>query len=173
MASRRKIDQIMAKYNLVSSYIKHHPKRQRTKCNEDELPNIACEAFSTIPYSLNRINIFHTDRGNEFKNKLIDSIIETFNLKRSLSAKGAPLDNTVIESTNHILKTEFIKPYGSFSSLEELKVLLWDYVHWCNNERIHGILGYMTPIQCRKQHNQFSSQNIVYAASLKNCTKKC
>lgn len=131
------------------------------------------EAITTIPYNLNRINIFHTDRGNEFKNKLIDDVIKNFNLKRSLSAKGTPLDNAVIESTNHILKTEFIKPHGNFSSLEELKILLWDYVHWYNHERLHGSLNYVSPIQYRRQYEQTTDANIIYATSLKNCTKKC
>ena len=131
------------------------------------------EAINTIPYNLNRINIFHTDRGNEFKNKLIDNVIKNFNLKRSLSTKGTPLDNAVIESTNHILKTEFIKPHGEFSSLKELKTLLYDYIHWYNYERLHGSLDYISPIQYRRQNEQVADANIVYAASLKNCTKKC
>ena len=131
------------------------------------------EAINTIPYNLNRINIFHTDRGNEFKNKLIDDIIKNFNLKRSLSAKGTPLDNAVIESTNHILKTEFIKPHGEFSSLKELKTLLYDYVHWYNYERLHGSLDYVSPIQYRRQNEQVADANIIYTTSLKKCTKKC
>jgi len=130
------------------------------------------EAFESISYPLDRINIFHTDRGSEFKNKLIDDVIERYNLKRSLSNKGTPLDNAVIESTNHILKTEFIYQH-KFNSLEELQLLLFDYVHWYNYERIHSALNYVSPIQYRKQNNQLTDANIVYANSLKNCTKKC
>lgn len=33
---------------------------------------IVYKAFSKIPYDLSRINIFQTDRGNEFKNKMIE-----------------------------------------------------------------------------------------------------
>ena len=40
-------------------------------------------------------------------------------------------------------------------------------------ERIHGVLGYMPPIQYRKQHSQFADANIAYTNSLKNRTKKC
>ena len=129
-------------------------------------------AFESIRYPLNRINIFHTDRGSEFKNQLIDDVIEKYNLKRSLSNKGTPLDNAVIESTNHILKTEFIYQH-KFNSLEELQFFLSDYVHWYNYERIHSALNYVSPIQYRRQNNQLADANIVYANSLKNCTKKC
>ncbi|PUU87934.1 MAG: integrase catalytic subunit, partial [Halanaerobium sp.] len=32
----------------------------------------------------------HTDRGNEFKNKAIDDILDRFDIERSLSNKGCP-----------------------------------------------------------------------------------
>lgn len=138
----------------------------------EKTAELVYRAINSIPYNLNRIRIFHTDRGNEFKNKLIDDVISNFNLKRSLSNKGTPLDNAVIESTNHILKTEFTKPHGVFSSLEELSVLLYDYVHWYNYDRIHGTINYLSPIQYRRLHEE-PDVKIVYADSFKNCVKKC
>lgn len=140
---------------------------------KNKTAELVYEAIGSISYNLNRINIFHTDRGNEFKNKLIDDVIEKYDFTRSLSNKGTPLDNAVIESTNHILKTEFIKPHGMFSSLEELRILLWDYVYWYNCKRLHGSLNYLSPIQYRQQYEQTIDANIVYANSLKSCTKKC
>ncbi len=108
-------------------------------------------AFSRVSYPLSAINIFHTDRGNEFKNKLIEDVINTFNIKHSLSAKGTPLDNAVNESTNHILKTEFVYQ-NKFASLENLQLELFDYIHWYNNIRIHGSIDYMAPTAYRKVH---------------------
>jgi putative transposase len=29
-------------------------------------------AFATVPYNFHRLELFHTDRGSEFKNKLIN-----------------------------------------------------------------------------------------------------
>lgn len=130
------------------------------------------KAFESISYPLSRINIFHTDRGSEFKNQLIDDVIEKYDLKRSLSKKGTPLDNAVIESTNHILKTEFIHQHH-FTSLTELQLLLFDYVHWYNCKRIHSAIDYMTPIDYRRRHEALIDTNVVYTTSLKNCTKKC
>ena len=51
---------------------------------------------STI--NLSKIKIFHTDRGNEFKNKIIDEVLKVFNIERSLSKKGCPYDNAVAEA---------------------------------------------------------------------------
>lgn len=48
-------------------------------------------AFSSVKHNLNRLELFHTDRGSEFKNKLIDEALETFGIARSLSEKGTHL----------------------------------------------------------------------------------
>lgn len=108
-------------------------------------------AFSKIKTNLSKIQLFHTDRGSEFKNKLIESILDTFKIKRSLSMKGCPYDNAVAEATFKVFKTEFINNY-IFDSLENLKMLLWDYINWYNNFRIHGTLGYLTPSEYKKRH---------------------
>ena len=108
-------------------------------------------AFSTLQGNLKDITLFHTDRGNEFKNKIIDDVLNTFSIERSLSFKGCPYDNAVAEATYKILKTEFIRN-REFCTLEELKLELDDYIHWYNNHRIHGTLNYMTPKAYKSRH---------------------
>jgi putative transposase len=107
------------------------------------------KVFSSIKTNLSNIKIFHTDRGNEFKNKFIDEILETFNIERSLSMKGCPYDNAVAEATFKIIKTEFVKN-TVFNTLEELQLKFYDYVNWFNNHRIHSSLGYLTPHQFKQ-----------------------
>lgn len=104
------------------------------------------DAFLSSSVNLSKIRIFHTDRGCEFKNKIIDELISTFGIRRSLSHKGCPYDNAVSEATYKIFKTEFAMN-KTFASLDELKFQLADYVHWFNNSRIHGSLGYLTPVE--------------------------
>lgn len=104
------------------------------------------KAFSTVKGNLGDIGMFHTDRGSEFKNSIIDDALATFDISRSLSHKGCPYDNAVAEATFKIIKTEFI--YGqNFDTLEQLQVQFSDYVNWFNNFRIHGSLGYLTPVE--------------------------
>jgi len=101
-------------------------------------------AFYSVQSDLRQINIFHTDRGSEFKNQVVDQIVNAFGIGRSLSAKGTPYDNAVAESMNNIVKTEFT--FGRrFEDLDEFKLYWFDYVNWYNNIRIHGSLGYLTP----------------------------
>lgn len=109
------------------------------------------KAFASIKINLKRISLFHTDRGNEFKNKLIEDVLETFDIKRSLSMKGCPYDNAVAEATFKIIKTEFVRNYH-FENLEELNVELTNYVNWFNKKRIHSTLGYLSPFEYKVAH---------------------
>ena len=90
----------------------------------------------------------NTDRGNDFKNRIIEEALETFDIKRSLSHKGCPYDNAVAEATYKIIKTEFAFN-KRFENLRELERELFDYVNWYNNVRIHSSLDYKTPVEYR------------------------
>lgn len=116
---------------------------------KNKTAELVYKAFSRIKTDLNNINIFHTDRGNEFKNKIIDEVLKTFNIERSLSKKGCPYDNAVAEATYKIIKTEFAFN-RIFENFEELEIELFDYVNWYNNIRVHSSLNYLSPIEYKK-----------------------
>ena len=118
---------------------------------EHKTAELVKAAFQSVKGSLEEIRLFHTDRGNEFKNQTIEELPETFHIERSLSHKGCPYDNAVAEATFKIIKTEFVWN-ETFADLTELKLKLWDYVHWYNHHRIHSSLGYQTPVQYRQNN---------------------
>ena len=39
---------------------------------------------------------------------------------------------------------------AKFDTLEYLDLELFDYINWYNRQRLHGSLGYKTPIEMRK-----------------------
>lgn len=122
---------------------------------------------STVKINHSQMKIFHTDRGNEFKNKIIDEILDTFNIDRSLSMKGCPYDNGVAQATYKVIKTEFVNN-GSpssdqrepssitrewlFETEEQLGYEFADYVNWYNNHRIHSSLGYLSLVNYRENN---------------------
>ncbi|MGM0169704.1 hypothetical protein IGI39_004825 [Enterococcus sp. AZ135] len=106
-------------------------------------------AFFTIDRPLEQVKLFHTDRGSEYDNKLIDEILESFDIKRSLSKKGCPHDNAVAESTYKSVKIEFVYQH-QFESQSQLAIELFQYVYWWNHYRLHGSLNYQTPIGYRQ-----------------------
>ena len=205
IASKRKIGNIMKKYNLVSNYTLRRKKSRKGAVNNDITANVVDRAFDnrrryevvvsdltyikvagkwhylcllidlcgrkilgsavgtqknarlvesalySVQTDLRQINLFHTDRGSEFKNHVIEQVLTAFNISRSLSNKGNPFDNAVCESMYNIIKTEFIFE-REFADLDEFKLLWFDYVNWYNNVRIHGSLEYNTP---NEWHNGF------------------
>jgi len=113
-------------------------------------------AFAKVKVNLAHIQVFHTDRGSEFDNSLIDDLLATFGITRSLSLKGTPLDNAVAEATFKMIKAEFIYR-RFFLSDHQLALELADYVHWFNNIRLHGSLDYLSPSQFKQFSLSFLS----------------
>ena len=89
-------------------------------CGTNKNALLVMKAFSRIKKNLSDVQYFHTDRGNELKNRLIDEVLGVFDIKRSLSNKGTPYDNVVSEATFKAIKTEFVYQ-NSFKSLDELR----------------------------------------------------
>lgn len=106
------------------------------------------EAIQSIPYAMTKVKLFHSDRGKEFDNALIDEMLKAFGITRSLSKAGCPYDNAVAESTYRSFKLEFINQ-ENFRSLEELTLKTKYYVHWWNHHSIHSTLNYQTPMTKR------------------------
>ena len=97
------------------------------------------------------VQVFHTDRGGEFDNTRIDEPLDVFGIRRSLSCKGNPYDNAVVESTNRLLKKELVyrNHYTTTRAAEASD--LNDYVWWSDNQRLHSTLGYRSPKEFTEQ----------------------
>lgn len=80
----------------------------QVKSGPHKTAQLVFDAFASIPRRLQEVGIFHTDRGSEIKKKSIDTLLETFDITRSLSHKGTPYDNAVAETTYKTVKTEFV-----------------------------------------------------------------
>nr|WP_076850129.1 IS3 family transposase [Rubeoparvulum massiliense] len=106
------------------------------------------DSYLNSQVNLSKIKVFHTDRSNEFKNQLIDEVLEAFKIQRSLSSKAVHMTMLSLKLDKKIIKTEFVFN-RMFLSLEEIKNELEDYVNWHNHQRIHGALNYMTPVEYR------------------------
>ena len=56
----------------------------------------------------------------------------------------------MVESTNRLLKKELIYR-NRYTSLEQLRSDLNDYVWWFNNQRLHSTLEYRSPKELTEQ----------------------
>ena len=107
-------------------------------------------AFATLDFPPADVQVFHTDRGGEFDNTRIDEPLDVFGIKRSLPCKGNPYDNAVVESTNRLLKKELVYR-NHYTTIEQLRHDLNDYVWWSDNQRLHSTLGYRSPKEFTEQ----------------------
>ena len=105
-------------------------------------------AFATPGFPPTGIDVLRADRGSEFANPGIDDPLEAFDIRRSLSRKGDPYDNAVIEPANRILKKELVYR-RAFADLGQLRREPNPCVRWYNEERVHSTLGYMSPVEFR------------------------
>lgn len=94
---------VVGKWNYVCTVIDLHNREiigYSAGANKNAV--LVKTALLRCNYSLQDIKIFHSDRGNEFDNILIDDILKTFKIYRSISRKGNPFDNAVSEAYKRV-----------------------------------------------------------------------
>ena len=78
--------------------------------------------------------------------------MERYGLTRSMSAKGCSPDNAAAEGFFGRMKTESVYPeHWEKRTRDEVLVLIDEYIHWYNHERIKQSLGWMSPVQYRQK----------------------
>lgn len=77
--------------------------------------------------------------------------MDRYGLIRSTGAKGCSPDNAAAEGFFGRMKMESVHP-GRWEECarDEVLVLIDDYIHWYNHERIKRSLGWMGPVQYRQ-----------------------
>lgn len=95
--------------------------------------------------------ILHSDQGWQYQMVTYQKMLQENNITQSMSRKGNCLDNAVIENFFGILKSELYH-LKKYSSINQLKKDIDNYIHYYNNERISLSLKGMSPIQYRAHY---------------------
>lgn len=93
--------------------------------------------------------VFHSDQGIEYAAHEYGELVKAAGMTRSMSRKGTPLDNAVVESFFHSLKTELIHQVNFDDAIEATARTL-SYIEFYNRERLHSSLGYRAPMEYGK-----------------------
>lgn len=97
--------------------------------------------------------IFHSDRGFQYTSTIFKIKLEATKMKQSMSRVGKCIDNGPMEGFFGTLKSEMF--YGKkFSSLEELREKIIEYINFYNERRFQKKLGCLSPIEYRNQASQ-------------------
>lgn len=100
--------------------------------------------------------ILHSDQGWQYQMKAYQHLLKEKGIVQSMSRKGNCLDNAIIENFFGTLKSEMFYT-KKFTTIEELKKEIKEYIHYYNNDRIRLNLKGKSPVQYRT----LSYQNII------------
>ena len=93
--------------------------------------------------------IVHTDQGSQFTSGNFQAILHQYGAVSSVSRKGNPYDNAVMESFFGKFKAEKMNNY-ILKDYETAKEIAMDYVHmYYNSRRPHSSLNGLTPLEKR------------------------
>lgn len=109
------------------------------------------KAFKKIPDNTNLT--LHSDQGWQYQMKQYQYLLKQKGIKQSMSRKRNCLDNAIIENFFGTLKSElfYLKKY---TSINQLKQDIIDYINYYNNDRIKLNLKGMSPIKYRAHYYQ-------------------
>ena len=107
-------------------------------------------AFATLDFPLTDVQVFHADRGGEFDNTRIDELLDVFGIKGSLSRRGSPYGNAVVESTDRLLRKELVYR-NHYATVGQPRRGPDDCVWWSDDQRLHSTLGYRSPKEFTEQ----------------------
>lgn len=91
--------------------------------------------------------VHHSDRGVQYLAIRYTTRLEEAGIVPSVGSKGDSYDNALAETINGLYKAELIRRRGSWRNAAEVERATAAWVAWWNNQRIHGSLGHVPPVE--------------------------
>lgn len=101
------------------------------------------------PFRLHKDAFIHSDQGSHYTSPIFQKLLKENNLGQSMSRRGNCWDNAPQESFFGHMKDEI--DYKNCNTIEELRILIDDYMDYYNNDRCQWNLKKLTPVQYRNQ----------------------
>ena len=92
----------------------------------------------------------HSDQGFQYTSQAYFNLTQSYGITPSMSRRGNPYDNAMVENFFSILKTECIYR-TKLKTYEDARILISEYIHFYNNERIQ-LKTKLTPLEKRSQY---------------------
>jgi putative transposase len=90
--------------------------------------------------------LHHSDRGSQYTSTAYRGILEGHGIRMSMSGKGEPYDNALMESFFATLKAECVERHD-FQTPDQARACIFEYLEvFYNRQRLHSSLGYRSPM---------------------------
>ena len=92
----------------------------------------------------------HSDAGSQFTSIRYGERLAEIGAVPSIGTVGDSFDNALAETVNGYYKAELVRGPehpGPWKSVEELELATLGWVHWHNQERLHGFIGDIPPAE--------------------------
>jgi len=97
--------------------------------------------------------LVHTDRGSQYTSQRFQALLLRYGCHQSMSRKGNPYDNAVMESFYRTLKRELVQD-ANYDKPEQARMDIFKYIEtYYNTKRIHSALGWRSPLQFEIQNS--------------------
>lgn len=89
--------------------------------------------------------IHHSNRGSQYVS--IRYTERPSGIGASASARSDSHDNAMAEALNGTFKAELIEMQGPWRDVDQVERAIFQWVTWCNEERLHSALDYVPPAE--------------------------
>jgi putative transposase len=95
--------------------------------------------------------VHHSDRGVQYASQALRDLLEREGLTMSMSRKGDPWDNAMMESFFGALKTEWID--HGYATEAQARTEVFKYIEmFYNSTRRHSALDYLSPAEYERRY---------------------
>lgn len=109
--------------------------------------------------------IHHSDAGSQYTSLLMGQSLADAGIQGSIGTVGDAYDNSLMESTIGLYKTELRPDKGkNWASWQQLELATARWVNWYNNTRLHSAIGYTTPENKENEYHQQAAATTTQAA---------
>lgn len=125
---------------VLACQISSHPNADLVSQTVDELINNLPDAAHPL---------IHSDQGWHYQLPYYTRKLADHHFMQSMSRKGNCLDNAPVESFFHLLKVELLDDLPLCKDITEFQIMIKQYIHFFNYERISLKTKGMTPVEYR------------------------
>lgn len=120
--------------------------------------DLALDALEQALHARPRVEglVHHSDRGIQYVAVRYTERLAEAGIERSVGSVGDSYDNALAESINGLFKAEVIRRLGPWRNVDDVEYATLAWVHWFNNERILGPLGYLSPREFEEKYDRES-----------------